>query len=99
MPSSPCPDTASLQQLLDGSLPEARQTELSRHLETCASCRSALDKLATEGQSFSDLAQELQSASTAPEPGLERVLKEAAGGTPDATQAEQHEESGEDLTF
>ena len=53
MTSSPCPDTAALQQLLDGTLPETQQAELAQHLESCASCRIALDRLATEGRSFS----------------------------------------------
>src|SRR5437899_2399521 len=96
--ASPCPDAASLQQLLDGSLPEPRQAELARHLETCAACRSALDKLATAGRSFSGLARELRSEATAPEPGLRRVLQ-AAGDAADATQAEPRAVHGDDLAF
>src|SRR5437868_5693842 len=99
MPSSPCPDAASWQQLLDGTLPETQQTELTSHLESCAACRAALDKLATEGRSFGYLARELQKDATAPEPGLQRVLKQAAGASPSETRAEAVAGQDEDLAF
>src|SRR5436309_2545034 len=99
MPSSPCPDTASWQQLLDGSLPETQQAELTSHLESCAACRAALDKLATEGRSFGNLARELQKDATAPEPGLQRVLKQASEPPPSVTQAEISASQDEDLAF
>jgi uncharacterized protein (TIGR03067 family) len=70
-----------LQELLDGTLPEKTQTDLAAHLETCASCREALDHLATEGRSYAELARNLQQKPSAPEPGLQRVLDEATGGS------------------
>jgi anti-sigma factor RsiW len=99
MTPSTCPDAASLQALLDGALPEATQAELTRHLETCAACRSALDQLATDGRSFSGLARELQNDAAAPEPGLERVLSEAASTCGEETQAERRGNYDEELAF
>src|SRR5262245_35752825 len=99
MPSSPCPDAASLRQLLDGALPETRQAALHQHLETCVACRAALDKLATEGRSFGNLARELQRDAPAPEPGLQRVLEQAAQPLASETQAETRVSQDEDLAF
>jgi anti-sigma factor RsiW len=92
MEFSSCPELATLRQLFDGSLPEPEQGELASHLESCASCRQTLDQLASEGDSFSGLARELQHDATAPEPGLQRVLKEA-DAAPGATRAEPSDES------
>jgi hypothetical protein len=93
---STCPDAASLQQLLDGVLPAAAQAELSQHLAACPSCRAALDRLATGGRSFPDLAQHLQPVATAPEPGLQRVLNQAESSE---TQAESPAAADEELAF
>jgi hypothetical protein len=75
---SPCPNTELLRQLLDASLPEPATAEVTQHLDSCADCRSALDRLAGEGPSMSAGARGLGQASTAPEPGLERVLRAPA---------------------
>src|ERR1700682_3792017 len=94
-----CPDAASLQSLLDGTLPETGQVDLSQHLESCASCRAALDRLATDRRSVLGLARDLHKNPTAAEPGLQRVLNEAAGAFPDETQAEPSSGNHEDLAF
>src|SRR5262245_58770049 len=73
-----CPDAQALKGLLDGSLPTHEQAELAEHLATCASCRKALDKLATDGNSYSQIARVLGQTPAAPEPGLQRVLDEAS---------------------
>src|SRR6266487_2620474 len=101
MPMTPsCPDAAALQRLLDGTLPAQAQAELSQHLDTCAPCRAALDKLATEGRSFSGLARDLKQEPHPVEPGLQRVLKEAAGSADlGETQAETRADACEELAF
>src|SRR5688572_4668174 len=92
-----CPPAKDLQGLLDGALPEPTQAELTAHLETCPACRTVLDKLATDGRSFSQLAPNLLHPATEPEPGLRRVLAE--GSDPDVTQAELPGAVNEDLPF
>jgi formylglycine-generating enzyme required for sulfatase activity len=94
-----CPDAASLQRLLDDTLSETTQADLAQHLETCVSCRAALDKLATDGRSLLGLACDLQQNSTPPEPGLQRVLNEAVGAGPDDTQAQPRAGKNEELAF
>jgi serine/threonine-protein kinase len=46
-----------LKSLLDDELPELEQADLSDHLETCASCRRTLERLAAGSQLWSDLRQ------------------------------------------
>src|SRR5437870_5599924 len=101
MPMTPsCPDAASLQRLLDGTLSAQAQADLSQHLDTCAPCRAALDQLATAGRSFSGLARDLKQDPPPPEPGLQRVLKEAAGSAVlGETQAEPRADAQEELAF
>jgi anti-sigma factor RsiW len=94
-----CPDAASLERLLDGTLPKTVQADLSQHLESCASCRAALDKLATDGRSLLGLAHALDQNPTPAEPGLQRVLNEAAGAVPGETQAEARTDKNEELAF
>src|SRR6516225_9701332 len=88
MPIS-CPDPTVLQQLLDETAPASVHGELTQHLETCATCRAALDQLAADGASLSGLARGLQQPPTEQEPGLVRVLQDAARTDPaaDVTQA------------
>ena len=43
--ASPC-DRNRLQRLLEDRLPESAQTEVTAHLETCATCRQELESLA-----------------------------------------------------
>jgi uncharacterized protein (TIGR03067 family) len=96
---TPCPEPASLQQLLDGTLSQTQQAELTQHLESCAACRTTLDKLATEGRSFAALARDLGHEAAAPEPGLQRVLRDAASASSDETQADTRATQDEDLPF
>ena len=77
-----CPGADELRQLLDDTLPAPAHAELSQHLETCATCRAALDQLAADGASLSGLARGLQQPPTEHEPGLVRVLQDAARTDP-----------------
>jgi Protein kinase domain len=85
-----CPDAASL---------ETVQADLSQHLESCASCRATLDKLATDGRSLMGLARDLHQNPNPLEPGLQRVLNEAAGAVPGETQEELGADKNEELAF
>ncbi len=53
-PMPPC-DPDRLRLLLDDRLPDNEQEDLSRHLETCASCRDALERMAAETHWWSDV--------------------------------------------
>ena len=44
-PRDGCPSDATLQQLLDGTLPVDDQPTLESHVQTCAHCQRALDRL------------------------------------------------------
>src|SRR6516164_3058927 len=95
-----CPDASVLQELLEGALPEDTQAEVTVHLESCAQCRTVLEKLATDGKSFSELAGHLKHSPTVPEPGLQQVLDQAASAAdPVATQAEVTAEVARELPF
>ncbi len=55
-----CPDSVQLRGLLDGSLPQGEQDELTRHLDSCPSCQQAIEKLASGPSSWVDVAQRLK---------------------------------------
>jgi eukaryotic-like serine/threonine-protein kinase len=98
--TSTCPESSALQGLLDGALPENAQAELAEHLEGCPRCRAALDQLATDGRSYTDLARNLQQSSIVPEPGLQRVLDQAVSATdPAVTQGESPADVKNELPF
>ena len=42
-----CPDHGRLRDLLDGSLADGEQADLTRHLDSCASCQQELESLAS----------------------------------------------------
>jgi len=48
--TTPCPDPSQLGELLAGRLSEDAQAALAEHLESCASCRNALDAMADGGE-------------------------------------------------
>src|SRR5262245_49592342 len=62
-----CTEPTRLKALLDGTLPEHEQTELQRHLETCAHCQHTLEGLVAGQDSWSHLPRRL----AGPEPGAE----------------------------
>src|SRR5437588_490247 len=95
-----CPEPHVLQGLLDSTLPPNIQAELAEHLESCPRCRAALDKLATEGRSYTDQVRNLPQSSPMLEPGLQRVLDQAACATgPAVTQAEAAADGSQELPF
>jgi hypothetical protein len=68
-------DQSRLRSLLDDDLPELEQAELSDHLDTCASCRRTLERLAAGSQLWSELRQ------LAPGPDCVPRSAPAAGAT------------------
>ena len=46
---TPC-DPQRLERLLDGTLPDAAQSEVERHVEACESCRQRLESLAADDE-------------------------------------------------
>jgi uncharacterized protein (TIGR03067 family) len=61
-PSAICPDQATWRRLLEGSLPEPEQKDLTVHLDACAECRQVVDQLAAAGQSWSKIPAALAKA-------------------------------------
>jgi eukaryotic-like serine/threonine-protein kinase len=58
-----CPSENTIQQLLDGTLPEPRIRDTNRHLDTCRSCRELLSTLALALSMPAGLGAETGSAS------------------------------------
>jgi serine/threonine protein kinase len=97
-----CPDREQLSQLLQERLPPAQQTEIQAHLETCALCQQALDRLAAGGPTWERAAQ----LGAAGEPAIEQVVRSLESDPPgEATPrgAETQGEAGaacpDDLSF
>jgi serine/threonine protein kinase len=67
--------------MLAGTLPEHDQEELTTHLDSCLTCRQTLDELATEGESWSELARKL-GPKPAADPALEQAIREIKGVSP-----------------
>jgi serine/threonine-protein kinase len=86
----PCPQPQLLQQLLDETLPAAQQPALQAHLDSCASCQKALERLAAGGVTWDKAAQNLGAQSTHQEPALEDAVArlQNASTDPDQTRAE-----------
>jgi serine/threonine protein kinase len=95
------PDAVTLRKLLDGALEEPEQAEVTRHLDSCQPCRTAMDTLATAGESWSDLPRQLQQPAASAEPALARVMDQLKGGATsvEETQAEDQARAGKELDF
>lgn len=84
-----CPDPARLRDLLDGSLPEAQQAELTAHLETCESCQQAVEGLVAGRDSWVGAARQLGAGSAPLDPVLKSAMEHAREAQPHvATEAE-----------
>src|SRR5262245_36794718 len=76
-----CPSRDVLRGLLDTSLPEPVQAEVVAHLDTCASCQTALEQIAASGSQVLELARQAATdgkpeATSAFWPALRRVEHE-----------------------
>src|SRR5438105_8322605 len=80
-PMTTCPDRTRLKELLDGSLPEAEQADLNRHLDGCEPCQHTLEELAAGKETWSGVAEQLRQCDSTPEAGLRRVLEENRAGS------------------
>jgi uncharacterized protein (TIGR03067 family) len=95
-----CPDRASWQQLVDGSLPEGQQAELTAHLDTCAACRSVVDGLSTVGDSMVRLAGHLRQPVSPADTALQNAINDIKSSThTEETLAEPAGKRDEDLAF
>ncbi len=56
-----CPDADELKQLIDGSLSGDRQTECTKHMDTCGCCQARLEEIATSGSDVKELVKGLHS--------------------------------------
>jgi hypothetical protein len=69
-----CPDPARWQELLAGRLPDAEQSALGGHLETCGRCQQTLEGLAAGRADWGAAAEHLRGGPTGEEPALRRAL-------------------------
>ena len=84
-----CPAPAAWKDLLEGSLPEPEQGDLSAHLEGCAACQQALQNLVASDGSWSGLARRLAGGQPEVSPALRQALAALTGHGPAVeTQAE-----------
>src|SRR6185436_529110 len=84
-PTTACPSTEELQQLLRDSLPDPRQGQCAQHLEQCPCCQAKLEELATSGTNLCRLVERVQNAEPAAHsaywPAI-RAVGQAAGLAP-----------------
>jgi uncharacterized protein (TIGR03067 family) len=82
-----CPNPTLLKQLLDGTLPEDGQSELTLHLETCDSCQRSLESLVAGKESWDGVAG-IGHQSSHSDSDMQQMLADIASGQdPDATAA------------
>jgi serine/threonine-protein kinase len=72
----PCPAPSDLKRMLDGELPDAEQTGVSRHLDTCLACQQQLQELAADEPSWDALAGHLRSGSGSRGAALQQAIDE-----------------------
>src|SRR5436189_6316128 len=58
-PTTGCPSTAELRELLSGSLAGEQQESCTQHLDRCECCQAKLEELATGGTNLSQLVEKL----------------------------------------
>jgi serine/threonine protein kinase len=72
-----CPDPEVIRDLLNGSLPESEQSELSSHFDLCSTCQQAFDAEATGPQFLGDVARLCSDADWQQNtPTLDRLLRD-----------------------
>src|SRR5262245_52540617 len=82
--TSTCPDLQSWQNLLQGTLSEARQAELNAHLESCTACQQTLEGLVASQESWRGAADELHRAPLDPTGKLGQVMAQLKARTSQA---------------
>ena len=87
--TTPCPSSAELRGLVNGSLSDGEADSLQLHLERCETCQNALQEIVADGDFWKSAAEELSNDEAAG-PGLERIVEELQQQSP-----EDAEEMGE----
>src|SRR5689334_15576446 len=85
---APCPEPASWQEMLEGSLPEGAQQALGTHLEGCTRCQQTLEELAGGSEAWSAAARHLGGEPAEDGAALHRVLADL-GADADEPPAEE----------
>src|SRR6266568_5124582 len=65
-----CPDEGELRKLIDGGASPDEQAALTEHLDSCADCRAALDRLSAGRESWADVRRQLADAPEPASPAL-----------------------------
>jgi serine/threonine protein kinase len=76
---NPCPGADQLQRLLNDELVGEAQRSLQAHLEGCATCQMALERLVAAGPSWDRAARNLGGNSEPTEPALKHAVAELQG--------------------
>lgn len=71
-----CPDPANLQALMEGTLPDVQQAELTDHLEHCGSCQDTVEQLAASPIDWAIAARHLHYRQEPVEALLHQVVNE-----------------------
>lgn len=98
--ANPCPDPSRLRELLDGSIPEAEQAELTAHLETCESCQQTVEGLVAGRDSWIGAARQLGAGAAPLAPTLQSAMEHARHTPPPvepATEFDAHVELPRDF--
>jgi WD40 repeat protein/serine/threonine protein kinase len=74
-----CPQSECLHALLNGTLLQDEQDELTRHLDDCAACQQRLERLAARSPVWPEAAREMVQENTDLDPELRRVMDELRG--------------------
>src|SRR5262249_44916837 len=95
-----CPAPDRLLGLLEGFLSDAEQVELTAHLDVCVTCRERLDRIATDGESWSAVPRNLKAAPSLSETPSEHIIEKIkASGSETATHAGQERNDDPSLSF
>ncbi|MGZ0172729.1 MAG: hypothetical protein ACKVHE_24580 [Planctomycetales bacterium] len=84
--TTPCPSTADLRGLVNGSLADDQADALQLHLEKCETCQAALQKLAADGMFWQSAAASLADQDADEEasgPGLDRAVENLRQQSPE----------------
>src|SRR5262245_41797783 len=76
---TPCPDPARLRDLLADGLPDTEQAELTGHLDICACCQEALERLATGESAVAACVRHIDRDEPAPNSAYWQALRRVEG--------------------
>jgi WD40 repeat protein/serine/threonine protein kinase len=73
---NPCPYGAYLKELLQGTIAEEMQPELSEHLDQCSLCQELLEQIAQGNEPLSEVARQIKGEPAYCESALRRVMRD-----------------------